>query len=106
MDNTQTGLTPSTSMDIYFDIYGSRFNSGNTGSSSVVHCLWDDTEVNYVELDKKLMTSCISKTTLVFIVYQLIDMLSFFVSSQNLLYLMLIGSNKTSHRKKDIKKIV
>ena len=52
MDNTQTEPTPSTSMDINFDIYGSRFHSVNTGSSSVVHCLWHDTEVSYMELDE------------------------------------------------------
>ena len=53
MDNTQTGPTPTTSMDINFDIYGSRFHSINRGSSSVVHCLQDDTEVSYMELDEK-----------------------------------------------------
>ena len=52
MDNTQTGPTPSTGMDINFDIYGSRFHSVNMDSSSVVHYLWDDTEVSYVELDE------------------------------------------------------
>ena len=52
MDNTQTGPTPSTSMDINFDIYSSQFHSVNIGSSSVVHCLWGDTEVSYVELNE------------------------------------------------------
>ena len=48
MDNTQIGPSPSPSMDSNFDIYGSRFHSVNMSSSSVVHCLWDDTEVSYM----------------------------------------------------------
>ena len=52
MNKAQTGPTPSTSTDINFDINGSQFHSINNGSSSVVHCLWDDTEVSYVKLNE------------------------------------------------------
>ena len=104
MNNTQTGPTPSTSMDINFDIYGSRFHSVNRGSSSVVHCLWNDTaEVSYVELDETCQIDDILylsanmsvevkhfEDNTCFVVYQLIDMLTIFVSSQILLYLILI----------------
>ena len=47
--------TPSTSMDttssidLNFDIYGLRYQSVRR-NSSVVHCLWDDTEISHVEL--------------------------------------------------------
>ena len=49
--------TPSTSMDttfsidLNFDIYGLRFQSVRE-NSSVVHCLWDDTEISHIELDQ------------------------------------------------------
>ena len=52
MDTTQTPPAPGTSMEINFNIYGSRFHSLKMGSCSAVHCLWDNTEVNYVQLDE------------------------------------------------------
>ena len=52
MDTTQTPPSPSNSMEINFNIYGSRFHSLKTGSCLAVLCLWDDTEVNYMQLDE------------------------------------------------------
>ena len=58
MPNTSMDVLPSTStsmdniptVDLSFDIYGSRFHSVGGGNPSVVHCLWDDTETSHVEL--------------------------------------------------------
>ena len=57
--NTSMDVLPSTStstsmdnfptVDLSFDIYGSRFHSVG-GNPSVVHCLWDNTETSHVEL--------------------------------------------------------
>ena len=46
---SSTRMDINSSIDLNFDIYGLRFQSVR-GNSSIVHCLWDDTEISHIEL--------------------------------------------------------